>query len=130
MKKNDSQLKGITVQIFGDEYQIASEGNTVDIQRIARYVDEKMKTLAAQHAGRVAKTTLAVLTAMEITSELFNTVQEQHRLAEKAQENLTRLSQLVDERADMPSLLPRDSGAFRRGLQHAPIGRRDSTPIE
>ena len=131
MTKNDSPSKGVIIQILGDEYQIANEGDAVDLQRIAKYVDEKMKSLASQHAGRIPKTTLAVLAAMEITSELFSTLQEQHRLAEKAQENLARLTRLVDDRANMPStLLGRERTPLRHLWQDTQASKDDSTPAE
>jgi cell division protein ZapA (FtsZ GTPase activity inhibitor) len=131
MANRDGNIQGIVVQIFGDEYQISSQGDPADVQRIADYVDEKMRTIAAQHAGRIPKATLAVLAAMEITSELFGTMLEQSRLTAKAQENLERLTRLVDERADLyASLLDRRSTPFMRILDESPVNRRDSTTIE
>lgn len=131
MADKKEQIQGIAVQIFGDEYQISSQNDPADLQRIAGYVDEKMRTIAAQHAIRVPKATLAVLAAMEITSELLGAMSEQSRLTEKAQENLERLTRLVDERADMfSSLGERTRSPLRRILEDSPIGRRDSTPVE
>jgi len=131
MADNKEQIRGIIVQIFGDEYQISSPNGPADVQRIARYVDGKMRAIAAQHAGRIPKATLAVLAAMEITSELFGAMSEQSRLTEKAQENLERLTRLVDERADMfSSLGERTRPPLRRILEDSPVGRRDSTPVE
>lgn len=115
MAQSDQQISGVIVQIFGDEYQISSQSDAAEVQRIAAYVDRKMRALADQHAGRVPKASLAVLAAMEIASELFGAVQEQSRLTEKARENLDRLTRLVDERANMFSAL-----AERRGVT---IGR-------
>ena len=131
MVDRNEQIRGILVQIFGDEYQISSQNDPANVQRIAGYVDEKMRTIAKQHTGRVPKATLAVLAAMEITSELFGAMSEQSRLTEKAQENLERLTRLVDERADMfSSLGERTSPSRRRVREDLPVGRRDSTPVE
>ena len=131
MADKSEQIKGIIVQIFGDEYHISSQNDPADVQRIAGYVDEKMRTIAGQHAGRVPKATLAVLAAMEITSELLGAMHEQNRLTEKAQENLERLTRLVDERADMSTSLGEQSRpSFRRILEDSEVGRRDSKPAE
>ncbi len=119
MAYSEHQISGVIVQIFGDEYQISSQSDAAEVQRIAAYVDRKMRALADQHAGRVPKASLAVLAAMEIASELFGAMQEQSRLTEKARENLDRLTRLVDERASMFSTLTE-----RRGTT-APRALRD-----
>lgn len=131
MANNDRQIKGTIVQIFGDEYQISSDSNATEVQRIAAYVDEKMKEVANQHSGRIPKASLAVLAAMEIASKLFGTMREQGRLTEKAQENLDRLTRLVDERANMSSsLLERHSIPVERVLRERPLRKQNSTPVE
>ena len=131
MADRDKQIKGTIVQIFGDDYQIASDSNASEVQRIATYVDEKMKEISNQHSGRVPKASLAVLAAMEIASELFGTMREQGRLTEKAQENLDRLTRLVDERVNMSSsLLERHSFPVERVLREQPARKQDSTPAE
>jgi cell division protein ZapA (FtsZ GTPase activity inhibitor) len=100
MAKNNSHVQGIAVQIFGEEYLIA-ESDAVKVQKIASYVDEKMREIDGQHPGRIPTSKLAVLAAMTIADELMHTLSEQNRLAETAQENLQRLTELVDARASM-----------------------------
>jgi cell division protein ZapA (FtsZ GTPase activity inhibitor) len=100
MAKNNSHVQGIAVQIFGEEYLIA-ESDAVKVQKIASYVDEKMREIDGQHPGRIPTSKLAVLAAMTIADELMQTLSEQNRLAETAQENLQRLTELVDARASM-----------------------------
>jgi cell division protein ZapA (FtsZ GTPase activity inhibitor) len=122
MAQSDRSRQGVVVQIYGEEYQIAAQGDPREVQRIAEYVDAKMRELAGQHANRVPRATLAVLAAMEITSELLGTVREQDQLTETARENLERLSRLVDERADLfSSLVESTSQAFSRRLQDRPL---------
>ncbi|MEW6751065.1 MAG: cell division protein ZapA [Candidatus Latescibacterota bacterium] len=115
MADGERQTQGVIVQIAGDEYQISSQSDPAQVQRIAAYVDGKMRQIAAQHSGRVPKGSLAVLAAMEITGELFGAVQQQSRLTETAQENLDRLTRLVDERATLfSSMLERGRAPLRR----------------
>ena len=131
MATSDRDIKGVIVQIFGDEYQISSQGDPAEVQRIAAYVDEKMKGIAAQHSGRIPRTSLAVLASMEIASELFQAMREQGMITEKAQENLERLTRLVDERADMfSSLLERNNARAERLLREQPASRQDSPAVE
>lgn len=94
----ENNIRGVIVQIFGEEYQIA-ESDAAKMSRIAEYVDGKMREIAAQHGGRIPTAKLAVAAAMTITDELFKTLDHQTRLAETAQEHL-RLTQQAVERAD------------------------------
>jgi cell division protein ZapA (FtsZ GTPase activity inhibitor) len=115
MGKTQSQTSGVVVQIMDVEYRIATQRDFDDVQRIAAYVDAKTREIASQHPGRVPQTTLAVLAAMEIAAELLGARSEQSQLAQAAQQNLERLSRLVDDRAGIPdSLLERAGGAAPR----------------
>ena len=100
----DNHIGGVLVEVFGEEYQIAAS-DARQMRKIAAYVDEKMREIAELHDGRVAPAKLAVLAAMTIADELFKSVHQQSEIAETAQENLERLTQLVDERADIFSSL-------------------------
>ena len=95
MAQTAPQKSGVVVQIFGEEYRIATPREFDEVQRIAAYVDQKMRQIAGEHAGRVPRATLAVLAAMEITGELFGAMSEQSQLTEAAQQNLERLSRLA-----------------------------------
>ena len=113
MAKANPQVQGVAVQIFGEEYLIA-ENDAIKVQKIANYVDEKMREIDEQHPGRIPISKLAVLAAMTIADELLNTLGEQNRLAETAQENLQRLTELVDARASMVTERVEDLSASRR----------------
>ena len=131
MATDDEQIKGVLVQIFGDEYHIASDGDDVaDIQRVASYVDQKMRELAGKQGGSVAKGRLAVWTAMEIAAELFSTAQERNMLTAKAHENLDRLTKLVEERADISSgLEKRERVPQEQLLRSQTIRQRDPSRV-
>ena len=113
MAKANPQVQGVAVQIFGEEYLIA-ENDAIKVQKIANYVDEKMREIDEQHPGRIPISKLAVLAAMTIADELLNTLGEQNRLAETAQESLQRLTELVDARASMVTERVEDLSASRR----------------
>jgi cell division protein ZapA len=102
MKDNSKEIKSILVEIFGEEYQIASEAASVDIQQVAAYVDRKMQEVAGR-SGSGQKSSLAVLAAMEITAELLRVRQENEQLLKKAYDSIDRLSELIDQRS---TLLP------------------------
>jgi cell division protein ZapA len=57
------------VEIFGQTYHIAGELDEAYVQKLARYVDEKMKAVA-QGAQVVDTVKVAVLAALAIADEL------------------------------------------------------------
>jgi len=103
MMGKDKHIQGAIVQVFGDEYRISGEADVAEIQRIARYVDKKMRQVAAQ-SERIPRTSLAVLAAMEIVAELFQVQQEKEQLIQKAYDNIDRLNKLVEQRSTLVPL--------------------------
>ena len=112
MSKSEGQVRGIAVTIFEDEYIIA-DADAQKVQRIAQYVDNKMKEIDRQHSSDISTAKLAVLAAMTIADEFMQVVGEQDRLAESAQENLHRLSALVDARVGVANSSIVDEGIQR-----------------
>ena len=122
MAQREPQTSGVIVQILDTEYRIATQREYAEIQRIAAYVDQKMREISALHPGRVPTTTLAVLAAMEIAEELLGARNEQSQLARAAQDNLERLNRLVDVRAGIPaSLLDRTARTTPRHAEERPV---------
>ena len=68
-----------TVQIFVQEYKIRGFEDKSYVQRVAGYVDERMRELS-QASSSLSQERLAVLTALNIADELF---QESKRSSEK-----------------------------------------------
>jgi cell division protein ZapA (FtsZ GTPase activity inhibitor) len=119
MSKSENQVQGVAVKIFDDDYLIA-DADALKVQRIAQYVDKKMREIDEQHSSSISTGKLAVLAAMTIADEFMQAVGEQGRLAETAQENLHRLSALVDARVGMVN-----SATLSEGVQR-PRWRDDS----
>ena len=67
-----------TVQIFGQEYKIRGFEDKSYVQRVAGFVDERMRELS-QASSSLSQERLAVLTALNIADELF---QESKRSSE------------------------------------------------
>jgi cell division protein ZapA (FtsZ GTPase activity inhibitor) len=98
-KDSKGEIKGAIVEIFGDEYRIG--GEPAQVQPVAAYVDKKMTQMAAEHGGRLPKAQVAILTAMEITAELFSVMRNRTDFTEKAHASIDRLTKLVEDRAKM-----------------------------
>ena len=61
----------VPVTIFGHTYKVRAEDDVPHIEEIARFVDTKMKALAAESPGTADPARLAVLAALNIADELF-----------------------------------------------------------
>ncbi len=73
MKRNK-----VVVRLMGRDYALLTDEDTAQVQRIARYVDRRMREVAiTTHAGESAA---PVLTAMTLAGELFRAQDENARL--------------------------------------------------
>jgi len=123
------QIKGVVVEIFDEEYRIGGEPSQV--QPVAAYVDKKMKEMAAEHDGRLPKAQVAILTAMEITAELFRVMRDRTDFTEKAHASIDRLTKLVEERAKMSDAgsVTEETSTLERRIRERSIRIPDSSVI-
>ncbi len=78
----------VTVKIYGQEYTIAGDKTEEEIQRIAEYVDNKMR-LISRVAGEAGQGSIGILTAINIAEEYFDALNqiEQLRISKTQMEN-------------------------------------------
>ncbi len=62
----------VTVSIFGRDYSIVSDVDPENIKRAAEYLDTRMREVAGSYPG-IPEAKIAVLAALNITGELFQT---------------------------------------------------------
>ena len=94
--KNDARQKRSTVvKILGREYRIRSDEDERTVQRIARFVDEKMQDMA-RRAQTPDPLGVAVLAALNIAGEYFPLREEREATTGVTAERLRRLIHLVD----------------------------------
>lgn len=98
MAQSDTQVQGVLVEIFGEQYRIGGDPNQV--QQVAAYVDTKMKEIADKNP-RMPKAQVAMLAAMEVTSDLFKVMSERKVFTDRAHESVERLTRLVEDRATL-----------------------------
>jgi cell division protein ZapA len=60
------------VEIFGQTYNVRAEGDSTYVHDLARFVDSRMKEVAEQTAT-VDTTKIAILAALNITDDLYQT---------------------------------------------------------
>lgn len=60
------------VEIFGQTYNVRAEGDSSYIHDLARFVDSRMKDVA-ERTATVDPTKIAILAALNITDDLYQT---------------------------------------------------------
>ena len=88
-------LSDVRVQIFGSEYRIASETDPEHIRKVASYIDQKMREIASALALRT-RSTVAVLTAVNLADELFKIEEEGRRIDRISREKADQLADSVN----------------------------------
>ena len=73
MKKNK-----VFIQLMGREYALLTDQDAGQVQRLARYVDRKMREVSL--TTRAGESMVPMLTAMTLAGELFSAQDENTRL--------------------------------------------------
>ena len=68
-------LERTTVNIFGQEYSVRGGADGEHVQRVAAYVDERMREVA-RSSNQVSSVRVAILAAMNIADELLRVRRE------------------------------------------------------
>ncbi|MBI3292609.1 MAG: cell division protein ZapA [Elusimicrobia bacterium] len=86
----------IYVQILGHEYPVdASAGDELSVNRLARYVEERMQEIKADTLI-VDSYKLAVMAALNIADDLFRLQEEQEQLTRGVTQRADELIQQID----------------------------------
>src|SRR2546422_8615549 len=85
----------VKVQIFGQTYSIQGELDARYVQKLAKYLDEKMQAIA-DATGTVDTQKLAVLAALAIADELHSMQRERSDEEELLREQAERCLTLVE----------------------------------
>lgn len=92
----------VKVEIYGQSYTLSGDVDEAYVQKLARYVDEKMRQVA-EATQTVDSVRVAVLAAMALADELHTRENETgHRddaLRERAQQCLTILERALKQTA-------------------------------
>jgi cell division protein ZapA len=92
----------VKVEIYGQTYNLGGDLDEAYVQKLARYVDEKMRAVS-EATQTVDSVRVAVLAAMAIADELHSqekqTVHRDDALRERAQQCLTILERALKQTA-------------------------------
>jgi len=89
---SEKPARTVLVHIFGAEYPIRADADEEYVRWVARYVDDKMREVAADMPLRSAAK-VAVLAAMHIVDELFQEREVHRNVLSYVQE---RTNQLIE----------------------------------
>ena len=92
--KEDNQIK---ITIFGQEYSVKAAADPTYIKKIAEYVDTKMREVQSGFSSTQSSNRIAILSAMNITDELFNAKKRGDSDNNEIEEKITSLIELIDE---------------------------------
>ncbi len=97
MNGQDTRSQTVRVIIHGQEYPIKSQGGDSEyIKRVAAYVDEIMNRIEEEISVN-SLSRLAILTALNITDELFSVQNEQERLGKFFEEKSKLISEALEK---------------------------------
>lgn len=94
--------KIIDVEIYGQRYSIAGDGDDAYIRRLANFVDDRMKHLA-EGMKTSTPSKLAVLTAINLAHQLFESEKKRAQGEADVERRMTTLMASIDEQ--MPTSL-------------------------
>lgn len=89
MPEEQEEKKRVVVSIFDREYVVRSHEEEEDIKKLAAYLDQKMRDIKSR-IPQLSANKVAVLTALNLTAELFKVQEEYEGLVELIEETKKR----------------------------------------
>ncbi len=87
----------VSISIFGQEYSVKAPADPEYIKRIGEYLDGKMREVQSGFSTTQSSTRIAILAAMNITDELFNSRQSGDSKDTEVEQKISSLIELIDE---------------------------------
>jgi cell division protein ZapA len=87
----------VSISIFGQEYSVKAPADPEYIKKIGEYLDSKMREVQAGFTTTQSSTRIAILAAMNITDELFNSRKSSGTEDSEVEEKISTLIELIEE---------------------------------
>ncbi len=84
----------ITIEIYGENYNVRGEGDPAYLGELARFVDLRMRDVASQ-LSTADPVKIAVLAALNIADDLYRTRKRQQNASELWMEKTEELSEKI-----------------------------------
>ncbi len=85
----------VTVKIFGEDYRIKGVKSPDYIQNLARFLDRKMKEVAA-NTQLTSTNKIAILAALNISDELYKFKEKHKASGQQIREKVQTLMRLIE----------------------------------
>jgi len=95
MKDSGTKEIKVNVEIFGNTYTLKGKGSSESVERVARFVDNKMKDISSK-ASVATSEKIAILTALNIAEEYFSLKDEHSALCEDLDSGLDDLNARIE----------------------------------
>jgi cell division protein ZapA len=86
----------VTVTIFGHEYTLKGEAEADYVQKVAQFVDRRMKEVA-ENSTIASSTKIAILAAINIADELFRERQKRHEALAMLDERTGQIASMLEK---------------------------------
>ena len=86
------------VNIFGQNYVVRSAAGQKYLEEVAAYVNEKMEEIKASGIDDSQQLRIAVLSAMNITDELFTYRKEKKKFVDKVEAKTLAITEFIENR--------------------------------
>ena len=93
----EEKRQSVNVNIFGEDYPIKGDTDAIYIQKVAKYVDQKMKEVAEKLSNKLPLR-VAVLAAMNITDELIKEREDKEIKLLNVEEKAQFLAEQLDSK--------------------------------
>jgi cell division protein ZapA len=93
----EERRQAVKVNIFGEDYPIKGDADAPYIEKVAEYVDLKMKEVSEKLSNKLPLR-VAVLAAMHITDELFKEREDKDKKLLDVEEKAQFLLEQLDSR--------------------------------
>ena len=90
--------KVVKVNILGQDYVVRSTAGQKYLERVAKYVNEKMEEIKASGIDDSQQLRIAILAAMNITDELFTYKKEKEKFVDKVEAKTIAITEFIENR--------------------------------
>lgn len=111
-----SNKNKVTVKIMDRDYTLVSEDSREHMQRVANYVDDKMKETYESNK-KLSTSMIGVLTALNIADELYKVLEEKNELEKRINSPQYELKSARDELDAVVNEYEKRSAAYEKMIQ-------------
>ena len=92
------KAKVVKVNILGQNYVVRSAAGQKYLEKVAKYVDDKMEEIKASGIDDSQQLRIAILAAMNITDELFAYKKEKKKFVDKVEAKTIAITEFIENR--------------------------------